>query len=400
MITPGSDSTTWNKLIAPLPGAHILQTWEWGLVKEHNGWQPVYCLWLDDGKALSSLCGQWSVVKKQVSQLQDQSTIVGAAMVLRRAIPVGGFAARMRVLYIPKGPLLDWANTSLRQRVLHDLHTLARKQGGIFIKIDPDVPSGTGIPGTQDEITSPTGQHVIADLRARGWHFSDEQVQFRNTVSIDLTQSEDDLLANMKQKTRYNIRLAMRKGVMVRAGNKTDLNLLYRMYAETSIRDGFVIRDESYYRAVWETFLRAEDSSTIGQPGVEILVAEVDRQPTAAVLIFHFAGKAWYLYGMSNESHREKMPNHLLQWEAMRRARAVGCTTYDLWGAPDNFEENDPLWGVFRFKEGFGGKVVRYIGAWDLPVNPLLYRLYTQVIPRILSSMRKRGKVQTKNILG
>jgi len=93
------------------------------------------------------------------------------------------------------------------------------------------------------------------------------------------------------------------------------------------------------------------------------------------------------------------MPSHLLQWEAMLRAKAAGCTLYDLWGAPDEFLESDPLWGVYRFKEGLGGKVVRWIGAWDLPVRPFYYRLYTQVLPRLLDWMRWRGRTRTQHLI-
>ena len=103
------------------------------------------------------------------------------------------------------------------------------------------------------------------------------------------------------------------------------------------------------------------------------LVAEVDQKPVAGLFIFRFGTQAYYLYGMSSTEHRKMMPNHLLQWEAIRWAKAHGCRTYDLWGAPDNFHEKDPLWGVYRFKRGFSGVVVQHIGAWDRPFQPNLY---------------------------
>jgi lipid II:glycine glycyltransferase (peptidoglycan interpeptide bridge formation enzyme) len=103
---------------------------------------------------------------------------------------------------------------------------------------------------------------------------------------------------------------------------------------------------------------------------------------------------------MSRDVHREKMPAYLLQWEAMKRAKARGCSVYDLWGAPDTFDESDSMWGVYRFKEGLGGKVVRTLGAWDFAPNPFWYKLYSEVIPRILDVMRSRGKAKTKQSLG
>jgi lipid II:glycine glycyltransferase (peptidoglycan interpeptide bridge formation enzyme) len=131
----------------------------------------------------------------------------------------------------------------------------------------------------------------------------------------------------------------------------------------------------------------------------EALIAEVNGELIAALIVFRFASKAWYMYGMSLPAHREKMPNHLLQWEAIRRAKECGCTTYDLWGAPDAFDQSDPLWGVYRFKEGLGGQVVRHIGAWDLPVRPMLYSLYTRILPRVLNVMRRRGRDRIKRMV-
>ena len=140
------------------------------------------------------------------------------------------------------------------------------------------------------------------------------------------------------------------------------------MYAETSVRDGFVIRDEGYYRTVWEIFMPKPISSQspISNSFREPLIAEVDGEPVAAIFVFYFAGRAYYVYGMSRNAHREKMPTYLLQWEAMKRAKAKGCSVYDLWGAPDVFDESDSMWGVYRFKEGLGGKVVRTLGRLGL----------------------------------
>jgi lipid II:glycine glycyltransferase (peptidoglycan interpeptide bridge formation enzyme) len=130
------------------------------------------------------------------------------------------------------------------------------------------------------------------------------------------------------------------------------------------------------------------------------LIAEVDHEPVADIFVFMFAGRAYYVYGMSREAHREKMPTYLLQWEAMKRAKAAGCTVYDLWGAPEVFDESDSMWGVYRFKEGMGGQVVRTLGAWDYAPNPLWYKLYAEVMPRLLDVMRSRGREKTKQTLG
>ena len=285
--------------------------------------------------------------------------------------------------------------------MLDDLQSFAKKQGAIFLKMDPDVVLGTGIPNSEDDVIDNGGQAVMSELKRRGWRYSSDQIQFKNTVLIDLNPSEEEMLARMKQKTRYNIRLAEKKGVIVRVGTIEDLPMLYKMYAETSIRDGFVIRDEGYYKTVWETFMTGTLQSPISnrQSLCEPLIAEVNNEPVAAIFVFYFAGRAYYVYGMSRDAHREKMPTYLLQWEAMKRAKAKGCNMYDLWGAPDVFDESDSMWGVYRFKEGLGGKVIRTLGAWDFAPNPLWYKMYSEIIPRVLDVMRSRGKAKTRQNL-
>jgi lipid II:glycine glycyltransferase (peptidoglycan interpeptide bridge formation enzyme) len=300
----------------------------------------------------------------------------------------------LNILYIPKGPLVDWFDEPLRKRVLDDIQSFAKRQSAIFVKVDPDVVLGRGISGAAGSVEEADGQAVMSDLKRGGWIFSSDQIQFRNTVTIDLSASEDEMLARMKQKTRYNIRLAGRKGVMVRTGSSDDLPMLYKMYAETALRDGFVIRDEGYYQTVWQTFMQSK------MPTCEPLIAEVDREPVAAIFVFYFANRAYYIYGMSREVHREKMPNYLLQWEGMRRAKAAGCRLYDLWGAPDEFNEGNSMWGVFRFKQGLGGQVVRTLGAWDYTPRPFWYRMYSEVIPQVLDVMRLRGKSHMKQRTG
>jgi lipid II:glycine glycyltransferase (peptidoglycan interpeptide bridge formation enzyme) len=355
----------WNELVAHLPGAHILQTWEWGEFKSHYGWQPARLVWRD-----------------------GHGSPTAAAQVLLRSARPGRIGPDLRVAYVPRGPLLDWSNTGLRATVLADLEAYARSQRAIFIKIDPEILLGKGIPGEAGAVEEAGSRNILQELKQRGWLMSAEQIQYRNTVWLDLEGGEEDWLARMRQKTRYNVRLAERKGVSVRLGDLDDLGLLYRMYAETSVRDGFVIRSEDYYRQVWGDFHRAGMA--------DLLIAEVDGEPVAGLILFSFGGRAWYLYGMSRDLHRDKMPNYLLQWEAMKQAKARGCRIYDLWGAPDDFNTQDSMWGVYRFKEGLGGQVIRTAGAWDYPARRILYPLYTRLLPAILSWMRRRGKERTR----
>lgn len=351
----------WNTIIETFPKSHFLQSAEWAKIKTDYDWKSLPQIWN-----------------------ADNGEIVAAALVLERSVRIPLLPFIVKVQYVPRGPLLsDWSNVKVRHQILQDLITFAKEQKALMIKIDPEISVGTGVPGSPDEVMDFNGLDVQQDLANLGWIFSSEQIQFRNTVLIDLNAKEDTLLAQMKQKTRYNVRLASRRGVVIREAKEDEYGLLYQMYAVTSVRDGFVIREESYYHQVWNTFNRAGKLKT--------LVAEVDGNPVAGLVMFVFAGRAWYVYGMSLETHREKMPNYLLQWEAMRQAKLVNCQEYDLWGAPDIFDERDSMWGVYRFKQGLGGFVQRTIGAWDYPVNPMLYKLYTRVLPKMLDIMRRRG---------
>lgn len=275
----------------------------------------------------------------------------------------------LRLLYAPKGPVVspDLGHWDL---VLADLEAEARRQKAIFVKIDPDI-----------EAESDLGKALRQRLQQRGWRFSAEQIQFRNTVLSDLTVGEEAILAGMKQKTRYNLRLAERKGVTV--GPSDDFESFYRLYAETAARDGFLIRPRDYYLAV----MGRMQAAGLGQ----LLLAEAAGERVAGVFLLRFGPTAWYFYGASSSQSRDLMPNYLLQWQAMRWAREQGCTTYDWWGAPDQLDAPDRMAGVYRFKEGFGPRFTAWIGAWDFAPSPSLYRGYTQAMPRLLAFMRRRA---------
>jgi peptidoglycan pentaglycine glycine transferase (the first glycine) len=375
---------SWNDLLGTFPFPHLLQTAQWAELKSRFGWQAHYLLWIQakDRLALHYSPDGWF----------DDPNPRAAALVLERRVLPG-----VSVMYLPKGPtLLDWDDVGLVEEVLRDLEEFTRGFGALQLKIDPDVILGVGVPGAEDEKAHPGGQLLQKILDTRGWRFSAEQIQFRNTVWVDLIPAEDEILARMKSKTRYNIRLAGRKGITVRPGTKGDLANLYWMYADTSIRAGFTIRGEDYYLTLWQMFL---DESL--QPSLDPiacpLLAEYQDQPIAGAVIFRLGKKAWYLHGMSLPEHSEKMAPHLVQWEAIRWAKSQGCSLYDMWGAPDEFVESDPLWGVYRFKSGYGGQVIRTIGAWDYSPKPKLYALYNRTLPHLLDAMRWFGNRRTQH---
>jgi peptidoglycan pentaglycine glycine transferase (the first glycine) len=346
----------WGHALAALPNAHALQSWPWGQFKARWGWEAMPLL-LTVGE------NKWEAQ--------------AAALVLKRQVPRLPFS----ILYVPRGPVLDYRDGPLRRVVLSELEALARREKAIFLKIDPEVVRSWGEGG---ERPSPTGAKVVAELEGRGWRFSADQVQFRNTVELDLTRSEEDLLASMKQKTRYNIRLAERKGITIRPGAAEDFPAIMAMYGETAVRDHFTIRPADYYLDAWNSLHQAR----IAQP----FLAEFEGDPIAAIILVRFGKRAIYMYGASTDRERNRMPTYLLQWEAIRWAKAQGAEVYDFWGAPDEFVETDKLWGVWRFKQGFNGEVVRHIGAWDYRARPFWYWVYTGLMPKYLDFLRKRNR--------
>ena len=300
------------------------------MLKERYGWQAQRCLCERNGH------------------------VAVAFTLLTRRIPRLPWA----VGYVPKGPLLDFADTSLFGAVLDEITSVARDSHALYVKIDPDF-------SEDNEVAAQT-------YREHGWQASDEQIQFPHTAMLDLSLGQDALLAAMKPKTRYNIRLATRRGVAVE--QTTDWKTLFGLYAETANRDGFPIREEGYYHALWSSFQQS------GQG--EGFLARVGKEAVAGLFLTHTGDTGWFYTGASSQRHRDKMPNYLLQWHAIQWLIDRGYRWYDLWGAPTVMDERDPLWGVNRFKSGFGARYVRRLGAYDHVLNRPGYYVLTRLIPR------------------
>ncbi len=317
--------TEWNDFLKTLPNAHVLQTGEWGELKSAFGWKPV--------------------------RLIEGNT---GCQILFRKFPFGATIA-----YIPK-PALNHPELVMDEVFWRRIDAVCREHRAIFCKLEPDGWAAYSLP---------------ASAARTGLKISSHNIQPPRTIIIDLQMDEPQILARMRQKTRYNIRLAKKKGVSVRPWN--DLHGFHKMVQATSERDRFGAHSPDYFRKAYELFHPS---------GIcELLLAEYDQTPLAALMVFRRGARAWYLYGASTDQSRERMPSYLLQWEAMRWARSHGCETYDLWGVPDHdepvledgFEQrSDGLWGVYRFKRGFGGQLKRASQAIDRIYNPVLYRLY------------------------
>jgi lipid II:glycine glycyltransferase (peptidoglycan interpeptide bridge formation enzyme) len=243
------------------------------------------------------------------------------------------------------------------------LDRACRARRAICLKWEPDLPDS---PACADALT------------ALGFRPSPQTVQPRRTLVVDLSGTEADILARMKQKTRYNIGLAVKKNITVRAAQSTaDVEAFVGLMRATGARDRFGVHADDYYRMAFSLF---NPSSLCA-----LFLAEYRGEPLAGMMVFALGKRAWYFYGASADRERSRMAPYLAQWAAMRWARERGALAYDLWGVPDENEDvleaefetrHDGLWGVYRFKRGFGGKLVRTVGAWDRVYDPRVYQAY------------------------
>lgn len=336
-ISLETSHAAWTQAIQALPSQHFLQSWEWGVLRERHGWQ----------------------VRRYVCEHNNK--VAAAFTLLTRRVPFLPWS----IAYVPKGPLLDYVDEPLFAAVLDHISEAARAARAIYVKIDPDI--------AEDNARA-------ADLYQEcGWQASHEQIQFPNTAMLNLDCGAEAQLAAMKPKTRYNIRLAARRGVRIE--QTTNWQVLFRLYAATANRDGFPIREEGYYRDLWSLFQES------GQG--EGFLARVDGEAVAGLFLIHTGDTGWFYTGASSDRHRKTMPNYLLQWHAIQWLIDQGYRRYDLWGAPTVMEESDPLWGVYRFKSGFGARYVRRHGAYDHILNRPGYYALTRLVPR-LQQIRRR----------
>jgi len=190
-----------------------------------------------------------------------------------------------------------------------------------------------------------------------------------DTAIIDLKRSEEELRMAMKPKTRYNIALAYRKGVWIREGSYADLPLFYELYQQTSVRNGIYLHDISNFDAMFRAGAIISENADI-HTDFKLLIAGIDDMPLAAMFLVFSGSSATYLYGASSSSNRNSMATYALQWEAIRMARGHGCTQYDLFGTAPKPDPSHPLYGLYRFKMGFGGEQFHRMGCWDFPLKP------------------------------
>lgn len=194
-----------------------------------------------------------------------------------------------------------------------------------------------------------------------------------NTIVLDLSGTEEALLNRMRPKTRYNIKLALKKGVEVKSVGIEGLNIWYDLYTETALRNGLHLNDISYFHSVFASKMECQDKEV----GVKLLVAYFDETPLAAMFLVLSAHRGTYLYGASSSNFRNLMPTYALQWKAIQIARENRCSEYDMFGVAPQPQPSHPMYGLYKFKYGFGGKIYHQLGCWDYPVEEDKYNYFS-----------------------
>lgn len=342
VVASPQDRARFDAAVAASPLADVLQSWAWGEVKAATGWDAMRLIVEDDDGAVRGTCS------------------------ILRAAPVRGIPP---LLYAPRGPVIDPNDTEAMRALFAEIK---RRAGGAFVfKCDPPVdPAATGA------LTS-VGLRVV-----HGGAFGG--VQPHAVMVLDLSAGAEKVFEGFKSKWRYNVRLAERRGVVVRQGARADLDTFHAIYVETAKRDGFTPRGRRYFDALWDA-LEPHDL-------LRMFVAEYEGRAIASIICTAIGERVIYNYGASSNEHRGVMPNHLLQWGAIRWAADAGYKVYDFRGVSpmrDGKPVEESIAGLNRFKEGFGARYVEYAGEFDLPLRAGWYALWLRGAPTALRILRR-----------
>ena len=321
----------------------------------------------------------------------DGRRLVGAGLVLHRPVPG---LERRTLAYLPEGPVIDW--TGDLAAWLDPLAAYLKDQGAFAVRLGPPVRTGTwsadqvkdgiadpavarltDLPG---EGADPVGARVTRALTGSGWlpqnpadGFGVGHPQFK--YEIPLTgRTEDDVLRGMNQLWRRNIKKAAKSGVDVTVG--TDLKAFHDLYVHTAGRDRFTPRPLSYFETMFAA-LNAEEPDRIS-----LYLARHEGDLVAATVLVRVGAHAWYAYGASSTEKREVRGSNACQWAMIRDSLAAGCDVFDLRGITPTLDADDPHVGLIQFKAGTGGRAVRYVGEWDLPLRPMVYRAFDLYMKR------------------
>ena len=349
---------------AALPPSSFLQTPFWADFKAAHGWKPLHFLVSGSNGAPS-----------------------GSAIFL--TVLVRRFSRIASIAYVPLGPDIVCENVDDEGRYLSDLANLLKPYlpaDTLCIRFDP--PWGTVTPNIVSSETEKNSEHdgairaVFPPIPGKPVRPAPANIQPPDTVQLDLTMNSDALLAGMKPKWRYNIRLGEKKGVTVRFLEGTEgagegVDRFYELYLETAKRDGIAIHSKEYYADLVRRGSGQQLRTHFDKPvSVRVYLAEHEGDTLASIITLFCGEEAVYLYGASSNKKRNLMPAYSLQWHAINDATLAGCKRYDFYGIPPEDDPSHPMYGLYRFKTGFGGSIIHRVGSLDIPIEPIRYGLY------------------------
>lgn len=337
------DPTAWDRFVAASDPGSYLQTSAWAAVKAVNGWSA-----------------------HRITAETADAPSIGAQILVRRPRPMPwGFA------YAPRGPVARaWDGPAVTAFTAALREGLTASAGRVsHVRIDPEIEAG----GAHDADGA-----LRTSLRAAGWRPA-PPIQPNATRLIDLRADEAALWGDLRKKWRQYVNKARSGGITVVDAGRDRLGDFYRIYRETADRAGFLIRAESAYRDVWDAFAPSGNA--------RLLFAQAaDGEPQATLLLVRCGPRVVEPYGGMTAAGGESRANYLLKWEAIRSSREAGATSYDLWGLATG--------GIAHFKIGFGGREVRYVGAWDLVLSPVGRRAYVVAQDARVRWARRRGGIR------
>ncbi len=323
---------------------HPLQTWEWGEFRQKTGVQV-----------------------ERIGFFKHEK-LVQAIQVTFHPIPIIGKTAG----YFPRGFTPD-------EEQLSALKQLGKQHNALFIKLEPNVAVPQAEAATQHTaLRQFLAEHDAQPARA---------LFTKYTFQLDLTPPEETLFEQLESKTRYNVRLASKKGVQIYENtSEAGMEQYLEVLAETTKRQGFYAHSPEYFRTMWKT---------LGESGMLHIFTAVHEEKVLTVwIMFVLNGVLYYPYGASRNEGREVMPNNLMMWEMIRFGKKHGCHLFDMWGSlgPEP-NAKDPWYGFHKFKKGYGGVLTEFIGTYDVVVDPPLYSLYKIADNLRWSYLRLRTKL-------
>ena len=360
-IVTAKNLEEYENFIKSHPKGHFMQSKLWSGVKPDWKWEAIF---LRD----------------------DTGEICASVSVLIRKLPYLPYT----LMYAGRGPVCDIYNKEHLNELLEGLKELAKKHNSYTLKIDPDV-----LASDEKFLNNMLELGFTQAEETKNFEAIQPKFVFRMDV---LGKNEEEMMNFFHSKTRYNIRYATRKGVEVRQCGEEMLEVFANIMLETGLRDGFVTRPKSYF---------AKMLDEMGE-NARLYMAFLDDKPIAGSLAIHYGDKVWYLYGASSNEYRNVMPNYLLQWEMIKWSLEKGARVYDFRGVSGDISEDNPLYGLYRFKKGFNGEFTEFCTEFDYVFKPNVNKFVVQGMAKFkkvrknlfLVKNRKKDTSKPKNLTG